>query len=212
MSSSANRTLRTLAVCWLALLAAAGAATTATATFSASFKAERSASWGQPRGVDLTDCHGQHYYAANGKDKASIKTRRPFKITVTQISRGLFWQFGDLPTGHDPLAYGIEAASFAQRERERFDFYNCPLAVPEGMHVGSFPTLPAKVNRAALFGRSRRPIVITASKDYGPTSSPLPNLGVERTSSGRVTWKLRLIRIVRARARSDRAAGDGRGR
>jgi hypothetical protein len=132
---------------------------------------------------------------------------------VTRIGRGLFWQFGNLPTGHDPLAYGIEAhgvyqvafsagprevawsASFAQRERERFDFYDCPLTVPDGMHIGSFPTLPAKVNRAALFSRSRRPIVITASKDYGPTRSPLPNLGVERTSRGHVTCKLKLIRL-----------------
>ena len=62
------------------------------------------------------------------------------------------------------------------------------------MHVGSFPTLPAKVNRALLFSRGRRPIVITASKSYGPTSTPLSNLGVDRTSSGRVTWKLKLIR------------------
>jgi hypothetical protein len=63
------------------------------------------------------------------------------------------------------------------------------------MHLGSFPTLPAKVNRAALLRRSKRAIVISASKDYGPASSPLPNLGVKRTSSGRVTWKLKLVRI-----------------
>lgn len=62
------------------------------------------------------------------------------------------------------------------------------------MHAGSFPTLPARVNRALLFSRSRRPIVIGASKSYGPTSTPLPNLGVDRASSGRVTWKLKLIR------------------
>jgi hypothetical protein len=251
MSSSVNHRsahLGALALCWIALLVAAAGASAATATFSASFEAERYAEWDQPRGVDLTDCHGQHYYAANGDDKASIKTRRPFKVTVTRAGRGLFWQFGDLPTPHDPLSYGVEAhgvstrnltvisgttggwcggaqtnaapatdcgtrlpvyqvalsagpreiawsASFAQRAQERFDFYNCPLTVPDGMHVGSFPTLPAKINRAALFSRSKRPIVITASKDYGPTSIPLPNVGVERTSHGRVSWKLKLIRI-----------------
>jgi hypothetical protein len=86
------------------------------------------------------------------------------------------------------------SASFEQSPRERFDFYNCPLTAPEGMHVGSFPMLPGKVNRARLFSRSRRPVVITATKDYGPTSTPLSNLGVSRTASGRVTWKLRLIR------------------
>jgi hypothetical protein len=248
MIARSRTSLGVLAACWLGLLIAAAGASAATATFSATFEAERSSRWDQPRGVDLTDCQGQHYCAANGEDKASIKTRRPFKITVTRIGRGLFWQFGDPTTGHDPLAYGIEAhgvstrdltvisgttggwcgaaqtnptpendcgtrlpvyevafsagprevawsASFAPRERERFDFYNCPLTVPDGMHVGSFPTLSAKVNRAALFSRGRRPIVVTASQDYGPTRSALSNLGVERTSRGHVSWTLKLIRV-----------------
>jgi hypothetical protein len=61
--------LGVLAACWLGLLIVAAGATAATATFSASFEAERSATWLQPRGVDLIDCHGQHYYAANGEDR-----------------------------------------------------------------------------------------------------------------------------------------------
>lgn len=61
-----NRTLSTLAACWLLLLVPATGAGAATATFSASFEAERSAAWNQPRGVDVIDCRGQHYYAASG--------------------------------------------------------------------------------------------------------------------------------------------------
>jgi hypothetical protein len=170
-----HRTLTAVAACRLTLLAAATASKAATATFQASFEAERHAAWEQPRAVDVIDCHGQHYYAADGDDNATIKTRRPFAFSAGP--REIAW-----------------SASFAQSPRERFDFYNCPLTVPEGMHVGSFPMLPAKVNRAKLFGRSRRPVVITATKDYGPTSTPLSNLGVSRTASGRVTWKLKLIR------------------
>jgi hypothetical protein len=83
--------LATVALCWLTLLVAAASATAATATFSASFEAERHAEWDQPRGVDVIDCHGQHYYAADGEDTATIKTRRPFKVTVTRIGTACTW-------------------------------------------------------------------------------------------------------------------------
>jgi hypothetical protein len=175
-----------------------------------------------------------------------MKTRSPFKVTVTRVGRSIFWQFGTPQS--DPRAYGIEAhsvstrsftpiggttggwcggaqtepqpktdcgtrlpvyqvafsgsprevswsASFADRPNEVFDFYNCNLIVPSGMAAGSFPTLPGKVNRAGLFDRSKRRIVISASKDYGPTSSPVPNFGVNVTAHGTVSWKLTLARV-----------------
>jgi hypothetical protein len=244
---------RVIAVCWLGALVAAAAPAVAasavkTATFWANFEAERSAHWDQPRGVNVIDCHGQHYYAANGEDKTTIKTRRPFKVIVTRVGAGASWRFGELPNGSDPLAYGIEAygvstrsytvqsgttggwcgsaqtdpppatdcgtrlpayqavfsagrreltwsASFAARTHERFDFYNCPLTVPNGMYAGSFPSLPGRIDRTPVFSRRRRTLVISAAKDYGPTSTGVPNLGVDRTASGRVSWKLTLTRV-----------------
>jgi hypothetical protein len=229
-------------------LTSASASLAATATFSGSFEAERSVQWEQPRGVDLIDCHGQHYSSGNGEDRTSIKTRRPFKVAATGIGRTVIWRFGALPSAHDPLAYGVEAhgvstrslsmragttggwcgaaemnpqpqndcgtrlpvyqlafsagrgavtwsASFAQRENERFDFYNCLLITPNGMYTGSFPTLPGKPPGVAVFNRRQRTIVVSAAKNYGPTSTPTPNLGVKVTSHGRVTWKLTLTRV-----------------
>lgn len=218
------------------------------ARFSGTFEAERFTSWNQPRGVNLIDCHGQHYLAASGEDRTSLKTRQTFTVTVTRIGRSVTWQFGAPPSGSDPLSYGVEAhgvstrsetitagatggwcgsaqttpppttdcgtrlpvyqtffsaarrkltwsASFAQRTNERFDFYNCPLTTPKGMYAGSFPTLPAKVDTAAVFNRGKRTIVLSAAKDYGPTSTPVPNLGVQRTARGRASWKLTLTRV-----------------
>jgi hypothetical protein len=86
-------------------------------------------------------------------------------------------------------------ASFARSEKERFDFYDCPLIVPSGMHAGSFPNLPCKVNRAALFNPSGRTLVIAASKLYGPDTMGIPNFGVTRTATGHVSWKLTLTRV-----------------
>jgi hypothetical protein len=216
-------------------------------TFLATFEAERSVHWNQPRGVNLIDCHGQHYYGANGEDTTTIKTRRPFKVVVIRVGPSASWQFGDLP-GRDPLAYGIEAhgvstrsytvhsgttggwcgaaqtdpqpatdcgtrlpdyqavfsagrreltwsASFAQRTNEKFDFYNCPLTVPNGMYAGSFPSLPGRIDRTALFSPRKRTVIIAARKDYGPTATGVPNLGVDRTASGSVSWKLTLTRV-----------------
>jgi hypothetical protein len=232
----------------VATLTPASASVAATATFSGSFEAERSVQWDQPRGVDLIDCHGQHYSASNGEDRTSIKTRRPFKVVATGVGRTVLWRFGAMPSANEPLSYGVEAhgvstrslvlqagttggwcggpqdnpqpktdcgtrlpvyqvafsagrgavtwsASFAQRENERFDFYNCLLITPRGMYAGSFPALPAKLPRLGMFDRRQRTIVVSASKRYGPTSTPTPNLGVKVTSGGRVTWKLTLTRV-----------------
>jgi hypothetical protein len=226
---------------------ATGAPAAKTATFSATFEAERSVHWNQPRGVNLIDCHGQHYSAANGEDTTTIKTRRPFTVTVRRFGRSVGWQFGALP-GADPLAYGIEAhgvstrsftvhsgttggwcgaaqtdpppatdcgtrlpvyqtvfsagpreltwsASYAQHTHEKFDFYNCSLTVPDGMYAGSFPSLPGRIDRSAVFNRRKRTLVISAAKNYGPTKTGVPNLGVDLTASGRVSWKLALTRV-----------------
>jgi hypothetical protein len=245
----ARRACRLLPVLVAAVIVLpASAAVAASATFSGRFEAERSVQWEQPRGVNLIDCHGQHYSASNGDDRTSIKTRSSFKVVATGVGRTVFWRFGSMPNAHDPLDYGVEAhgvstrsysvqagttggwcgsaeinpqpkndcgtrlpvyqlafsagrgavtwsASFAQRENERFDFYNCLLITPKGMYAGSFPTLPGKLPGAAVFNRRQRTIVVSAAKNYGPTATPSPNLGVDVTSHGRVTWRLTLTRV-----------------
>jgi hypothetical protein len=82
------------------------------------------------------------------------------------------------------------SASFASRPNERFDFYNCPLNVPGGMNISSFPSLAAKYNGSTLFARRSRPLVIGVSKNYGPDTRP-----AGFTASRHASWKLTLTRI-----------------
>jgi hypothetical protein len=77
---------------------------------------------------------------------------------------------------------------------EKLDFYACTLVTPVGMHNSSFPRLDAKFKQGDIFNRSRRTVVIGTSKDYGPNSTPVTNSGVNRTTSGKVSWKLTLTR------------------
>jgi hypothetical protein len=100
-----------------ASVATARATAPVTARFSGSFEAERVTTWDQPRGVNLIDCHGQHYYAASGEDRTSLKTRRSFAVTVTKLGRNLMWQFGEPPSGRDPLGYGVEAHGVSTRSQ-----------------------------------------------------------------------------------------------
>jgi hypothetical protein len=77
---------------------------------------------------------------------------------------------------------------------ERLHFYKCTLVPPTGMHTSSFPRLDAKVKQADVFARGKRTIVVSASKNYGPDVMPITNSGVNRTTSGTVSWKLTLRR------------------
>jgi hypothetical protein len=87
-----------------------------TATFTGTFEAERSVTWSQPRGVNLKDCKGEHYSAANGSDSTTVKTRKPFKVTVHSGARGAqIWTFGS-GVPEDPRRFGIEAGGKTKRE------------------------------------------------------------------------------------------------
>lgn len=77
---------------------------------------------------------------------------------------------------------------------EKLDFYQCTLLMPRGMHNSSFPNLEAKFNQSDVFNRRKRKITISASKKYGPDVTPVPNFGVDRTTSGSASWKLVLTR------------------
>jgi hypothetical protein len=77
---------------------------------------------------------------------------------------------------------------------EKLDFYNCTLVPPTGMHNSSFPRLDAKFKQGDVFNRSKRRIVVGASKSYGPDATPVTNSGVNRTTSGTFSWKLTLTR------------------
>ena len=52
----------------------------------------------------------------------------------------------------------------------------------------------AFVRELALFNRRQKKIVVSGTKTFGPTAYPVPNLGVDRTSTATVTWKLTLVR------------------
>jgi hypothetical protein len=77
---------------------------------------------------------------------------------------------------------------------EKLSFYKCQLIVPNGLYVDSPPRLPGKVPAKALFNPKRKTIVVKVTKDYGPESTPVANLGVDRTASGHMTWSLTLSR------------------
>jgi hypothetical protein len=87
------------------------------------------------------------------------------------------------------------SASFAPwMNKEKLYYDNCLLLVPPGMSVDSPPRLTGKAPAKALFNPKRKTIVVRASKDYGPESTPLSNLGVALTTSGHMTWTLTLNR------------------
>ena len=87
-----------------------------TATFTGMFEAERTVTWSQPRGVNLKDCKGDHYYAANGSDSTTVKTRTPFKVKVQGGFRGAqIWTFGS-GVPKDPRHIGVEAGGQTRRQ------------------------------------------------------------------------------------------------
>jgi len=79
-------------------------------------------------------------------------------------------------------------------DKEKLSFYHCPLIVPTAMYAESPPRLTGKVSMKALFSPKRKTIVVKASQDYGPQSTPIANLGVDRTTSGHMAWTLTLNR------------------
>jgi hypothetical protein len=87
------------------------------------------------------------------------------------------------------------SASFAPwMDKEKLYFSHCDLFVPTGMYVDSPARLTGKAPAKALFDPKRKTIVVRATKDYGPESTPLSNIGVALTTSGRMTWTLTLDR------------------
>jgi hypothetical protein len=78
--------------------------------------------------------------------------------------------------------------------KEKLYFSRCALIVPPGMDVDSPPRLAAKAPSKGLFSRKRKTIVVRASQDYGPASTPISSLGVALTTSGHMTWTLTLNR------------------
>jgi hypothetical protein len=87
------------------------------------------------------------------------------------------------------------SASFAPwMDKEKLHFSHCQLVVPPGMYVDSPARLTGKASEKALFNPKRKTIVVRASKDYGPESTLLSNLGVHLTTSGHMTWTLTLNR------------------
>jgi hypothetical protein len=77
--------------------------------------------------------------------------------------------------------------------KEQLPFSRCTLIVPPGMDVDSPPRLAAKPPNG-LFSRKRKTIVVRASQDYGPESTPISSLGVALTTSGHMTRTLTLNR------------------
>lgn len=78
--------------------------------------------------------------------------------------------------------------------RESFGFERCLLMTPDGVPDHDFPTVTKKVAPAAFFDRTRKRIVIAGSESFGPTVEGVANLGVERTMTADVSWKLTLVR------------------
>lgn len=82
-----------------------------------------------------------------------------------------------------------------QMRNEKLEFYDCLSITPEGMPEDSFPNLDAKYRSADVFNRKKGTLVIKAHKSFGPSTWPVANLGVDRTASGTVDWKLTLKRV-----------------
>ena len=82
----------------------------------------------------------------------------------------------------------------AWMNKEQLYYEHCQILVPPGLSDDSFPRLPGKAPAKALFNPKRKTIVIRASKDYGPESTPISELGVDVTTSGHMTWTLTLNR------------------
>jgi hypothetical protein len=78
-------------------------------------------------------------------------------------------------------------------DNERLNFYKCTLVPPIGMYTGSFPRVEGKYKQADLFNRRKSELKIGDSKAYGPTLTPRSST-VNRTTSGKVSWELKLTR------------------
>jgi hypothetical protein len=78
--------------------------------------------------------------------------------------------------------------------KEKLYYDRCTLIVPPGMDVDSPPQLAGKAPAKALFAKKRKTIVVRASQEYGPESTPISSLGVALTTTGHMTWTLTLNR------------------
>lgn len=106
-------------------------------------------------------------------------TRLPTELVHLQHLNGELW-------------FTHTTAPFMAREKLGYD--DCLLITPTDVLSDEFPTAPRKVAEKALFGRRRTTLTISGSRTIGPESVPVVNIGVERTTSATVSWKLTLKR------------------
>ena len=88
------------------------------AKFEATFEAERKIEWKQPRGVNLIDCKGEHFYEAGGSETWSMKTAKPQKVLVTGgIPGGMtLWTYGSWDWQKPTTQLGLEARGQITRD------------------------------------------------------------------------------------------------
>ena len=91
----------------------------------------------------------------------------------------------------------METKNTTDHAREKFDFYDCDLHVPEGVPAGSLPSLEGKMPLGKLFNRGQRTVTIPASKTYGPSADSATHL--ERRAT--YAWTMTLKRIKNLKAR-----------
>jgi hypothetical protein len=121
-------------------------------------------------------CGGE---AADPPGERDCGTRLPtYQVLFTALNASVDWS--------------AQLAPWMVKEKLYYD--HCDLLVPPGMSVDSPPRLTGKAPAKALFNPKRKTIVVRASQDYGPESTPISNLGVSLTTSGHMTWTLTLNR------------------
>lgn len=78
--------------------------------------------------------------------------------------------------------------------REKTEYDSCLLHAPSAMSEVEFPVAETKVSTKLLFDRTKKSIVLSGAKSYGPESRPVSGFHVDRTTSATVSWKLTLKR------------------
>lgn len=110
-----SRTRLLLPLVVLAAAVPAAPASAATARFTATFEAEKTVAWDQPRGVSQVSCRGEHYSIASGDETWRVNINKPFKVVVSSGFRGLTtWQFDSWSPMRVDLD-GVEGTGYVQR-------------------------------------------------------------------------------------------------
>jgi hypothetical protein len=84
-------------------------------TFDATFEAQRTAEWDQPRVISHTNCQGGHYVEAGGKEDQRVRSSGSFKVHVTGSRRAASFEFGRRMVV-DPRDAGVDAKGPHRRE------------------------------------------------------------------------------------------------